>query len=72
LVIGEHELETQQVPDSGGDLRWSVPDGVLQPGFNRVMMRFAYTRSPSQDRENYHDFRILAAAVRWISWEKSP
>ena len=65
-----HTSEPVVVPRGWTDLSFDIPSGVLRPGANRVVLRFAHRLSPAEAGRG-KDELPLAAAVERISLSRS-
>lgn len=48
---------------------WPIEAGMLGEGMNEVTLIFTEISIPAEERENYPDFRTLAAVVQWLQWQ---
>ncbi len=65
-----HTSEPAVVPRGWTDLSFDIPSGVLRPGANQVVLRFAHRLSPAEAGRG-KDELPLAAAVERISLSRS-
>ena len=70
LELAGHTSEPVTVPGRWADLGFDLPPGVLRPGANRVVLRFAHRLSPAEAGRG-KDELPLAAAVKEISLSRS-
>lgn len=65
--INEARLEARGLTPAFSDLSWDIPQGVVEPGFNRMVL--LYSDQPRQGVPGYQG-RNAAAAVDWLRFER--
>lgn len=68
--IGRFVLERRTLAAGFSTQTWEVPAGALAGGYNRIELELGWVHSPSKDKANYGDFRMLGAAVSEIGLTK--